>query len=120
MSDNYFELAKALVRGQAAQVKVPYVEQDCTVEFEGRKFESGGAVVTPDILIAYPQENGQLGDWHGTVIGTWRVLSSWKVNSWIGPRMYSIECRVNGVRYVGRGFGVGMSLRAKRSPIQDK
>src|ERR1700722_10202851 len=99
-------------------MELPYIERDCIIEHEGRKFESGGAIVTPVILIAYPKENGILGDWHGEAIGTWRVLSSWKVNSYIGSRMYSIEARVNGVRYAGRGFGVGMSLRAKRSRIQ--
>lgn len=70
------------------------------------------------ILIAYPKANGELGDWHGNTIGTWRVLSSWPVRSYIGSTMCSIECRVNGVRYVGRGFGEGMSLNAKRSPRQ--
>jgi hypothetical protein len=95
-----------------------YIERDCTFEHEGRKFESGGAVVTDTILIAYPREHGVLGDWHGAAIGTWRTLSSWPVRSYIGSRMYSIEAFVNGVRYVGRGFGVGMSLKAKRSPRQ--
>jgi hypothetical protein len=95
-----------------------YVERDCTIEHEGRKFESGGAIVSDLFIVAYPGDAGQLQDWHGKVIGTWKALSSWKVSSWIGERMYSIEARVNGVRYVGRGFGKGMSLRAKRSPIQ--
>jgi len=96
----------------------PYVERDCTFEHAGHTFESGGAVVTEDYIVAYPKANGELGDWHGQTMGTWRVMSSWPIRSWIGSRMYSIECFVNGVRYVGRGFGVGMSLRAKRSPRQ--
>jgi hypothetical protein len=75
-------------------------------------------MVTPDYLIAYPGKGGVLNDWHGKPLGTWRVLSSWRVHSYIGERMCSIECRVNGVRYVGRGFGEGMSLNAKRSPRQ--
>jgi hypothetical protein len=95
-----------------------FIEKDCTIEHEGRKFEAGGAVVTSDFLIAYPKENGVLGDWHGNAIGTWRVLSSWKIRSFYADRMYSLEARVNGVRYVGRGMGVGMSLKAKRSPLQ--
>lgn len=97
----------------------PYIEQDCTFEHEGRKFTAGGAVVFDTALIAYPGANGILNDWHGKPLGAWRALSSWRVNSYIGSRMYSIECRVNGIRYVGRGFGEGMSLRAKRSPRQD-
>jgi hypothetical protein len=100
-------------------ITATYIERDCAIEHEGRKFESGGAVVTEQWIVAYPGKNGVLGDWHGNPLGTWRVLSSWRVNSWIGSTMYSIEARVNGVRYVGRGFGEGMSLRAKRSPRQD-
>lgn len=95
-----------------------YIEQDCTIQHEGKTFSSGGAFVSDSYLIAYPTDNGILGDWHGKQIGTWRVLSSWPVRSWIGSRMYSIEAKVDGVRYVGRGFGKGMMLRAKRSPIQ--
>lgn len=97
-----------------------YVEQDCSIEHEGNTYTSGGAVVTEQYLIAYPGANGVLNDWHGKPLGTWRVLSSWPVRSWIGSRMYSIECYVEGVRYVGRGFGKGMSLRAKRSPRQGR
>lgn len=95
-----------------------YVEQDCSIEHDGRTFVAGGAVVTEQWLITYPAANGILKDWHGHPLGTWRVLSSWRVRSYIGDQMHSIECRVNGVRYVGRGFGEGMSLRAKRSTRQ--
>lgn len=95
-----------------------YVEKDCIFEHDGRKFESGGAVISDRVLIAYPSKDNVLGDWHGKPIGTWRVLSSWKIRSLYADRMYSIEARVNGVRYVGRGFGEGFMLRAKRSPIQ--
>jgi hypothetical protein len=96
-----------------------FVQQDCSIEHEGRTFTVGGAVVTEQWLIAYPSANGVLKDWHGEPLGTWRTLSSWRVRSYIGSRMYSIECRVNGVRYIGRGFGEGMSLRAKRSTRQE-
>ena len=97
-----------------------FVEQDCTFEHEGRKFESGGAVVTDQWLIAYPGDAGRLNDWHGNQIGTYRVMSTWKLPwyCWQSSTMSSIECRVNGVRYVGRGAGKGMILRAKRSPRQ--
>ncbi len=97
---------------------IPYVEEDCTFHHEGRTFEAGGAVVTDGWLIAYAGSNGVLNDWHGNPLGTWRTLSSWRVQSYIGSHMHSIEARVNGVRYVGRGFGEGMSLRAKRSQRQ--
>ncbi len=95
-----------------------YIERDCTIELQERKFEAGGAVVTDDILIAYPAANGILADWHGAVIGRWNILSYWPVRSCYGSTMYSIEAFVNDIRYVGRGFGVNMILKAKRSPRQ--
>ena len=98
-----------------------YVEQDCTIEHQGRKFTAGGAVVTDDYVIGYPDNNGVLSDWHGEYIGTYRILSSWRTpRSFVSDKMYSIECFVNHVRYVGRGAGKGMILRAKRSPKQPR
>ena len=85
------------------------------IEFEGKKFESGGALVTDDRIIAYPDEGGVLKDWHGNKLGTWRSVGSWPVrNSAYGTRMHQIEAKVNGVTYTGRGFGVGMSYSGKR------
>lgn len=107
-----------------------FVEQDCTIEHEGRKFEAGGTVVTADFVIGYPkftngpvyrgiERSGVLNDWHGNQIGTCRVLSTWRTpRSYVSSTMSSIECFVNGVRYVGRGAGDGMLLRAKRSTRQ--
>lgn len=97
-----------------------FVEQDCTISFEGKTFEAGGAFISPDFLIAYPdtETSGALKDWHGNVIGRCNVLSSWRINSWMSSHMFSYECFVDGVRYVGRGCGKGMLLRAKRSPRQ--
>jgi hypothetical protein len=104
-----------------AQAKAQFIEQDCTFEHNGRKFESGGAVVTDQWLIAYPKKHGILGDWHGNAIGTYRILSTWRTpRSFISSTMSSIECFVFGVRYVGRGAGVGMILRAKRSTRQGR
>jgi hypothetical protein len=96
-----------------------FVEQDCTFEHEGRKFESGGAVITDQWIVAYPGEGNRLNDWHGNQIGTYRILSTWRTpRSFFSSTMSSIECMVNDTRYVGRGAGKGMILRAKRSPKQ--
>lgn len=100
-----------------------YVETDCTIEHEGRKFESGGAVVSEQFVIGYPGKFvtgvAPLQDWHGKTIGTCCILSTWKTpRSFVSSTMSSIECWVKGVRYVGRGAGEGMILRAKRSPRQ--
>lgn len=96
----------------------PYIEQDCTVTFEGRAFTSGGAVVTDTHLVAYPCQNGVLADWHGKRIGTWRELSSrpaifFGYRSWIGNRYYYMRASVNGRAYSLRGFGVGMIAMGK-------
>ena len=96
-----------------------YVEQDCTVEHEGRKFTSGGAVVTEQFIVVYPRSDGKVCDWHGNVLGEAFALSSWRLpHSFMAARMYSFAVYVNGVRYVGRGAGNGMILRAKRSTWQ--
>lgn len=109
-----------------------YVETDCTIEHDGRKFEAGGAVVTPHRIVAYigkdrrdgmgiDREVGSgrdLTDWHGNVIGTVRLTSSWRVNSFLGPRMYQAYAKVDGVWYTGRTFGEGMSFAGKRCAKQ--
>ena len=59
-----------------------------------------------------------LTDWHGNRIGTCRLASSWKVNSYIGSRMYQIYATVDGVEYTGRGFGTGMSVNLR--PVKGK
>ncbi len=98
-----------------------YVERDCTFEFEGRSFESGGAVVTPGYIFAYPAADGVLRDWHGREIGSWREVSRWRMAQWSpagGWFMLQIEARVGGVLYTGRGFGVGMVYRGRRKVRQ--
>jgi hypothetical protein len=91
-----------------------FVEQDCTFEAQGRKFESGGAFVSPSHIIAYPKENGVLGDWHGNAIGTWRAVSTWKTpRSYMSSTMSQIEAVVDGIRYTGRGAGEGMIFKGK-------
>lgn len=91
-----------------------YVETDCTITHEGRTFEAGGAFVSETHLTAYPAANGVLQTWHGTPIGTWRAVSSWSIDSYMGSRMYAIRATVNGANYYGRGFGEGCILNARR------
>lgn len=100
-------------------VKV-FFETDCTITNpeNGQKFEAGGAVVTPDYVIAYPDKGGVLRTWHGQIIGSWRSVSSWRVHSFIGERMHQIEATAEFdgkvVTYTGRGFGAGMIYKGKR------
>lgn len=100
-----------------------YAEPDCTFRFQGRAFEAGGAVVTPDYLIAYPADGGRLNDWHGRQIGTYRVLSGRPAvffgrRSWQGSRWLYMRASVNGREYTLRGFGVGMIARGKALKAQ--
>lgn len=96
----------------------PYIEQDCTVRFGNRSFESGGAFISDDYLVAYPAEGGILNDWHGNRIGAYAFQSSRPAvffgrRSWIGDRYYTMRAWVNGQTYTLRGFGVGMVARGK-------
>ena len=92
----------------------PYVETDCVFDFNGRKFESGGAVVTDDYIIAYLGENGTLNDWHGNRIGGYDITATWKTpRSFVSDCMHQVEAYVNGRLYTGRSAGVGMVYRGR-------
>lgn len=97
-----------------------YIEQNCIIEHQGRTFESGGAVVTDQYLIAYPAAAGILTDWHGAQIGTYSVISSRPAvffgrRSWQGSTYYHMRATLaNGARYSIRGFGVGMIARGRK------
>ena len=102
--------------------KQVYVEKDCTFEFEGGKFESGGAVVTPDYCIGYIGDRREAGgprellDWHGNVLGTCSITSTWKTpHSYVSSRMHQVYATVNGVTYTGRSAGAGMVFKGKRA-----
>lgn len=96
-----------------------YVEQNCTIEYEGKSFSSGGAVVHEQFITAYLGRDGVLTDWHGEQLGSYRVLSTWRTpRSFVSSTMSSVECFVAGVRYVGRSAGIGMCINAKRSTRQ--
>jgi len=91
-----------------------YVERDCVVEHGGRRFEAGGAVVTPEHIVAYLGHNGELVDWHGRRLGTYRVTASWRIHSYMSDTMCQVESLVNGVAYTGRSGGVGLMYRGRR------
>ncbi len=60
----------------------------------------------------------ELTDWHGNHIGTVFLGRGWRVNSYVGERMYQAYATVNGVKYTGRTFGEGMSFKGKRCAKQ--
>jgi hypothetical protein len=91
-----------------------YIERDCVIEHDGRRFESGGASVSRAFLIAYLGKNGVLSDWHGRRLGTYRITSTWRIHSWVSRTMHQVEAAVAGVTYTGRSCGVGMIYRGRR------
>lgn len=110
-------------------METPFVERDCVFTANGHSFESGGAIVTDDAIVAYPGDptnglqdyqagaRGPLKTWKGEVIGTWRTVSAWRVRSAFGTHMMQIEAIVNGVTYTGRGMGSGMMFRGRRKAL---
>ena len=99
----------------------PYVEPDCKIEFQGRTFESGGAMIFPDAIVGYvgkPLDRAgryELTTWHGEKIGTLQVTSTWRTpRSWVSSTMSQAVATVDGVRYTGRTAGEGMVFKGKR------
>jgi len=65
-------------------------------------------------IAAYLGENGQLVDWHGNVLGTYKVVSRWRTPGWaISGHMCAVHATVDGVLYKGRAAGVQMLFRGK-------
>lgn len=117
-----------------------YVEQDCTIEHEGKTFEAGGAVVTDEYAIGYVKigdylhlshvdRNGRvtgdpLGtvtDWRGNYLGNVYSCQSFRLHpSSFGSqgRMFQIKAQINGIWYTGRTQGNGMIWRGKRCAKQ--
>lgn len=99
-----------------------YIEQDCTIEHNGHKFTSGGAVVTDSHIVGYLRgpdsrvgDRGEFVSWRGEKLGTYVIISRWRVNnSWQSTHRIAARVFINGVVYSGRGFGSGMLFRGKR------
>lgn len=92
-----------------------------TITHNGRDFTSGGAYIDPDRAIGYPKfesdhigASGVMQSWNGDTLGTASITSSWRINSHWAPRMFQIECVIDGRTYTGRGMGSGMIWRGKR------
>ena len=96
-------------------LELPHIEQDCTIEHEGRVFESGGAAVTEERLVAYLAPAGVLTDWHGRKIGTYTVTSTWPTpRSYLSSTMSQVRCCIGPRTYTGRSGGEGMIVQARR------
>jgi hypothetical protein len=102
-----------------------YIEKDCTVEFEGKKFTEGGAFVSPVYAIGYLKfdreylyATGKVTTWHGEYLGEAQIVARWKVKSYMADEMMQVICIINGVKYTGRSFGNGMIWKGKRCKHQ--
>ena len=102
-----------------------YVEADCTIEHEGRRFTAGGAVVTPEHAIGYlehPVEAGgplAITSWHGRWLGTARIVRGWRTPlSHVSGEMYQVEATIGGIVYTGRCAGIGMLWNGRRKARQ--
>lgn len=96
-------------------MKTVFVETACIFTHEGRNFEAGGAIVTPDFAIGYLGEKGILTDWHGRALGTFRYVSTWRTpRSYISSTMSQVEAVIDGITYTGRSAGKGMIWKGKR------
>lgn len=90
-----------------------------TVIHEGREYTSGGAFVSDDYLVAYPDGCGNLKDWQGNTIGSYTVTNSRKAIffgrfSWQGSHYYYMRATLpDGRQYALRGFGAGMIAKGK-------
>lgn len=98
-------------------MNTPYVEENCTYTFEGKEFTSGGSYIDDNVIVAYLGENGELHNWHGEHIGSYKATAVWRTpNSYISNVMYQIHATLNdGRMYTGRSAGRGMIFRGKRT-----
>jgi hypothetical protein len=88
-------------------------------EHDGRSFEAGGAVMTPDHAVGYVRgtvAGGAVVNWHGDKeLGQIVRVKSWPTpRSYVSSRMYQITARIDGALYTGRNSGEGMIWRGKR------
>lgn len=91
------------------------IEKRCCIEHEGRQYCAGGAMVTPDYIVAYLGDNGVITDWHGRPLGTYRISATWRTPySYVSSTMNQVYAKVRGTWYTGRSGGVGMIFRGRR------
>lgn len=88
---------------------------DILVAYVGKKLGDGMGVDRNG-----PTSRRELIDWHGKQIGTCYLSSSWKVQSYVGSRMYQIYATVNGKTYTGRGFGEAMAVKLRLTAKQPR
>ena len=103
-----------------------------TVVHGGREFTNLGAVVSEKYVAGYLQMDrdshgeqlntvGNLTDWQGNVIGTYRIVKIWRTpRSWVSDIMCAVHATVNGRLYKGRSAGTGMLFCGKLAKVQPR
>ena len=100
--------------------------EQATVNFEGRAFVSGGAMITPTHCVGYIARDKATREliittFEGLRLGRARVLSTWKTpRSYVSSTLSQIEVTldVSGVIYTGRGAGEELLYKGKRKAKQ--
>jgi len=100
--------------------ETPFVERDCTIEFQGKSFTSGGAMIVGDRAIGYLEKNSETGKleirtWHGEKMGNAYIVSTWKLPRYcfISDEMMQVEAYIENKWYTGRTCGIGMLWKGK-------
>jgi hypothetical protein len=97
-----------------------FAETDCTITHAGRSYTANGAAISDARIVCYIGNDNTVTDWHGNVIGTYRVTSSRPAvffgrRSFYGSRYYYMRVTLHDGRvYAVRGFGKSMIAQGKR------
>lgn len=92
------------MRGRVEQYELRTNPPETFVAYVGKAKRNGMGV---DRIVG--QSYG-LTTWMGDELGNATLGSSWRVNSYVGSRMYQIYAWMSGREYTGRGFGEGMAV----------
>ncbi len=85
------------------------------VSHQGKDYVASGYTRDHAHLVAYLGKDGNLTKWDGTVIGSYRIVSTWKTpRSYVSSTMHQVEATLaDSSVWTGRSAGVGMSYSAK-------
>lgn len=85
------------------------------ITHEGREFANAGYTRTETHLVAYLGKDGKLTRWDGEVIGTYRIVATWRTpRSFVSSTMNQVEARLaDGSKWTGRSAGEGMIYQGR-------
>lgn len=64
------------------------------------------------------KHQGNVTDFHGEVIGTYRITATWKTpKSYVSDVFHQVEATVGGVVYTGWSAGAGMALSGRPKKV---